>query len=100
MTFHGSRQEHDRQHVRFRLHSGVYSFRKNVGLGRAFVAGLESVLASRIAFSRTLPFPGDDVALAFAVLQLKPSWRLLPMYCNYEMTPAAKFYQRSDALAV
>jgi hypothetical protein len=89
--------ERDHQRVRFRLHSGVYSFRKNSGLGSAFAAGLESMLASRIAFSRKLPFPGDDVALAFAVVQLKLSWRLLPMYCNYEMTPTSNFYRHSQA---
>jgi hypothetical protein len=89
--------EHDRKRVRFRLHSGVYSFRRNVGLGQAFVSGLKSMLASRIAFSRKLPFPGDDVALAFSVIQSKLNWRLLPMCSNYEMTPTSKVYRRSEA---
>jgi hypothetical protein len=89
--------EHDRQRVRFRLHSGVYSFRRNAGLGRAFVGAMQSMLDSRIAFSRKLPLPGDDVALAFAVVQLQLNWRLLPMFCNYEMTPTSRYYRRAEA---
>jgi hypothetical protein len=55
------------------------------------------MLTSRIAFTRKMPFPGDDVALAFMVVQLELPWRLLPMSCNYEMTPTSGSYSRSEA---
>ena len=89
--------EFDRLRVRMRLHSGVYAFRRGLGLGRAFAADMESMLASRVAFSRGLPFPGDDVALAFSVVRLNLRWRLLPMSCNYEMTPDSRIYRPDEA---
>lgn len=89
--------EYDKHRVRMRLHSGVYSFRRGMGLGRAFADDMESMLASRIAFSRKLPFPGDDVALAFSVVRLNLRWRLLPMSCNYEMTPDSHIYHPEEA---
>ena len=89
--------EFDKLRVRMRLHSGVYAFRRGLGLGRAFAADMESMLASRIAFSRGLPFPGDDVALAFSVVRLNLRWRLLPMSCNYEMTSDSRIYGREEA---
>src|SRR5688572_27482796 len=88
---------HDRRRVRFRLHSGVYSFRRGSGLGRTFVEDMESMLASGIAFSRKLPYPGDDVALAFSIVRRSLKWRILPMSCNYEMTPTSEIYRRDDA---
>jgi hypothetical protein len=89
--------EFDKLRVRMRLHSGVYAFRRGRGLGRAFAEDMESMLASRIAFSRGLPFPGDDVALAFSVVRLNLRWRLLPMSCNYEMTPTSQIYRPAEA---
>jgi hypothetical protein len=86
--------EHDRARVRFRLHSGVYSYRRATRLGRAFVDAIEKMLVSRIGFSRNLPFPGDDVALAFAVVELGLNWRLLPIAYNYQTTPDSAIYQR------
>jgi hypothetical protein len=87
---------HDKQRVRFRLHSGVYSFRTGTGLGREFSSDLMSMLTSGIGFSAKLPFPGDDVALAFSVIRLKLRWRQLVMSCNYEMTPASRVYSRDE----
>lgn len=89
--------DHDRQRVRFRLHSGVYAFRVGSGLGRAFVSDMESMLSSRICFSRKLPYPGDDVALAYSVVRLNLRWRQLPMACNLEMTPKSQSYSRAAA---
>jgi hypothetical protein len=89
--------DHDRQRVRFRLHSGVYAFRRGSGLGRAFASDMESMLSSRICFSRKLPFPGDDVALAYSVVRLNLRWRQLDMACNFEMTPHSKTYSREAA---
>jgi hypothetical protein len=89
--------ERDRRRVRFRLHSGVYSFRRGVGLGKAFVADMESMLASRVAFSSRMPYPGDDVALAYSVVRTNLRWRLLPMSCNYEMTPTSNHYRAEEA---
>jgi hypothetical protein len=88
---------HDRRRVRFRLHSGVYSFRRGSGVGRSFVEDMESMLASRIAFSRKLPYPGDDVALAFSIVRRNLKWRILPMSVNYEMIPTSEIYKRDDA---
>lgn len=90
---------HDRRRVRFRLHSGVYSFRRGSGVGRSFVEDMESMLSSRIAFSRKLPYPGDDVALAFSIVRRNLRWRLLPMSCNYEMMPTSGIYRQEDARA-
>jgi hypothetical protein len=90
---------HDRRRVRFRLHSGVYSFRRGCGIGRSFVDDMASMLSSRITFSRRLPYPGDDVALAFSIVRRDLKWRLLPMSCNYEMTPQSEIYRREDARA-
>jgi hypothetical protein len=84
----------DRQRVRFRLHSGVYSFRRGLGLGVAFVADMERMFTSRIAYTRQMPFPGDDVALAFSVVKRKLRWRLLPMAYNYEIGPDSQSYRR------
>ncbi|HEY6926908.1 MAG TPA: hypothetical protein VI653_25705 [Steroidobacteraceae bacterium] len=89
--------EFDKLRVRMRLHSGVYAFRRGSGLGRRLAEDMESMLASRIAFSRTLPFPGDDVALAFSVTRLNLRWRLLPMSCNYEMTSDSMIYRPDEA---
>lgn len=89
--------EQSRSRVRFRLHSGVYSFRCRKQFGRAFLLDLESMLNSRIAFSRDLPYPGDDVAMAFTVIQLNLNWRLLPLAYNYEMTPTSELYERHAA---
>lgn len=89
--------EFDKLRVRMRLHSGVYAFRRGLGLGWALAEDMESMLASRITFSRGLPFPGDDVALAFSVVRLNLRWRLLPMSCNYEMTPDSRIYRPDEA---
>jgi hypothetical protein len=88
---------HERRRVRFRLHSGVYSFRRGSGVGKAFVEDMDTMLSSRIAFSRKLPYPGDDVALAFSIVRRNFRWRMLPMSCNYEMIPASGIYRREDA---
>lgn len=88
---------HDRRRVRFRLHSGVYSFRRGSGIGRGFVEDMEKMLSAGIAFSRKLAYPGDDVALAFSIVRKNLRWRILPMSCNYEMTPASEIYRREDA---
>lgn len=89
--------QRDKQRVRLRLHSGVYSFRRGRGLGARFVADLETMLGSHVAFSRKLPQPGDDVALAFSVAELKLRWRNLSQLCNYQMAPAAASYSRDEA---
>ncbi|MDN3275943.1 hypothetical protein QWJ07_16900 [Frankia sp. RB7] len=89
--------QRDNQRARLRLHSGVYSFRRGVGIGRQFVRDLETMLDSKVAFTRRLPQPGDDVALAFSVVQLKLSWRNLSHFCNYQMTPSSATYKRVEA---
>jgi hypothetical protein len=86
----------DRQRVRFRLHSGVYAYRRGKGLGRAFVDDMETMLGGRIAYSTKLPFPGDDVALAFSIVRLNLRWRLLPMSHNYEVGPRSDIYRRDQ----
>ena len=91
------RTEFDKLLVRMRLHSGVYSFRRATGLGRAFARDIESMLGSRIAFSQSLPYPGDDVALAFSVVRRNLRWRPLPMSYNFEMTPTSRIYSREEA---
>lgn len=88
---------HDRRRVRFRLHSGVYSFRRGCGLGKGFVEDMGRMLESRIGFSQSLPYPGDDVALAYTIVRLGLTWRILPMACNYEMTPTSQIYRLEDA---
>jgi hypothetical protein len=88
--------EFDRQRVRFRLSSGVYSFRRGVNLGEAFVRDVEGMFSSRIAYTRRVPFPGDDVALAFAVVRLGLPWRLLPRAYHTEIGPGARGYRREE----
>ena len=51
------------------------------------------MLHSHLIFSKKLPFPGDDVALAFAVVLLDLRWRLLPLSYNYEITPKSFMYK-------
>jgi len=85
----------DRQRVRFRLHSGVYTFRRGRGLGRAFVEDIDRMFTSRIIYSPSLPYPGDDVALAYSVVRLGLRWRLLPVECNYEIGPHSPTYDRA-----
>jgi len=85
----------DRERVRFRLHSGVFVFRRNLGLGQAWVKACEKMLASRISY-RKQSFPGDDVALAFAVVELNLRWQLLPVSYNYQITPHSRTYQREQ----
>ncbi|OKO73846.1 hypothetical protein [Bradyrhizobium sp. AS23.2] len=89
--------QRDNQRVRLRLHSGVYSFRRGRGIGARFVNDLETMLGSRVAFSRKLPQPGDDVALAFSVAELKLRWRNLSQLCNYQMAPSSPSYSRDEA---
>lgn len=86
----------EQQKVRFRIHSGVYSYRRNTGLGKKFVETCEQVLHSGVAYSERLPFPGDSVALAFAVILEKLNWRLLPISYNYQITPDSKTYKRQE----
>jgi hypothetical protein len=88
--------EFDKQRVRFRLHSGVYAYRRSSGLGKAFVKACEQMLDSRITYTEKLPFPGDDVALAFAVVLLNLRWRLLPLSYNYEMEPKSRSYKHEE----
>ena len=88
--------EFDRQRVRFRLHSGVYAFRRSSGLGTGFVKACEQMLDSRIAYTDRLPFPGDDVALAFEIVLRNLRWRLLPLSYNYEMEPNSQMYRRDQ----
>jgi hypothetical protein len=90
--------EVDQKRVRFRLHSGVFAFRRNSGLGKGYLKACEQMLDSRIAYSDTLPFPGDDVALAFAVVLLNLRWRLLPLSYNYEMLPESPMYTHDSLL--
>jgi len=89
--------QRDNQMVRFRLHSGVYSFRRGLGLGARFARDIETMLHSNVAFTRDLPQPGDDVALAFSAVQLKLRWRNLSHYCNFQMTPSSISYNRAEA---
>jgi hypothetical protein len=91
--------ELEQQQVRFRLHSGIFAFRRNSGLGKGYLEACERMLNSRIAYSDTLPFPGDDVALAFAVVLLNLRWRLLPLSYNYEMLPESPMYKRDGLLS-
>jgi len=81
--------------VRFRLHSGVYSFRRGRGLGEAFFRDICIMLGSKIAFSRSIPFPGDDVALAYSIIRLGLRYRMLSMGSNFEMIPTSKVYKSS-----
>jgi hypothetical protein len=90
--------ESDHQRVRFRLDSGVYSFRCGMNFGKEFVNDIDGMFSSRIAYTRSIPFPSDGVALAFAVVKLGLGWRLLPMAYNYEIGPASHSYRR-EALA-
>lgn len=86
--------EYQQQKVRFRLHSGVYAYRRSTGLGKAFVEACEKMISSRIGYSRELPFPGDDVALSFAVVMHNLNWQLLPISYNYEILPESPTYHR------
>jgi hypothetical protein len=86
----------EQQKVRFRIHSGVYAFRRDTGLGSKFVETCEQVLHSGVAYSERLPFPGDSVALAFAVILQKINWHLLPISYNYQITPDSKTYKRQE----
>jgi hypothetical protein len=86
--------EFDHERVRFRLHSGIYVFRRGLGFGRAWLTACEQMFDSGIMYSRGLPFPGDDVAMAFSTVQLGLRWRILPMLYNYEVTPTSLTYQR------
>lgn len=91
--------ETDQQKVRFRLHSGVYAFRRSAGLGQGFLDASEKMIESRIGYSAKFPLPGDDVALAFAVVMLGLNWQILPRLYNYEMTPSSSIYKRQDLSA-
>jgi len=84
------------QRVRFRLHSGVYAMRREIGIGQAFVEAMDTMLRSRIIFSRRLPYPGDDVALAFAMVQHRWRYRILPISCNQEIVPASTVYRPDE----
>ncbi len=86
--------EFDQERVRFRLHSGVYAFRRGLGFGRAWLTACEQMFDSGIMYSRELPFPGDDVAMAFSTVELGLRWRILPMTYNYEITPTSLTYRR------
>ena len=91
--------EFEQKRVRFRLHSGVFAFRRNSGLGKGFLKACEQMFDSRVAYSDKIPFPGDDVALAFAVVLLNLRWRLLPLSYNYEMLPESPMYRRENLLS-
>jgi hypothetical protein len=80
--------------VRFRLHSGVFSFRRGTGIGRGYLEGCERMIDSRISYSEKLPFPGDDVALAFAIVLSKLRFKILPDSYNYQILPSSTRYQR------
>lgn len=86
--------EFDQQRVRFRLHSGIYVYRRGCGFGTAWLAACERMFDSGIMYSRDLPFPGDDVAMAFSTVELGLRWRILPMLYNYEITPTSLTYRR------
>ncbi|HEY9643480.1 MAG TPA: hypothetical protein V6C57_23530 [Coleofasciculaceae cyanobacterium] len=86
--------------VRFRLHSGVFSFRRGTGIGRGYLESCEKMLSSRIAYSKNLPFPGDDVALAFAIVLLKLQFKILPISYNYQIIPQSIIYKREEVAGV
>lgn len=88
--------EFDRQRVRFRLHSGIYAFRRGCGLGEGWLKACDRMFDSHVVYSKELPFPGDDVALAFGVVGMNLRWRLLPMSYNYEMTPTSLIYKQEE----
>jgi hypothetical protein len=88
--------EVEQEKVRFRLHSGVYAFRRGCGIGQGFLDASEKMIESRIGYSRSLPLPGDDVALAFAIVKLNLNFQMLPRLYNYETTPSSLIYKRDD----
>jgi hypothetical protein len=88
--------EYAQEPVRFRLHSGVYVYRRGLGLGKAFLDACEKMIESRIGYSESLVFPGDDVALAFAVVLLNLRWITLPKFYNFEVIPSSYLYRRSE----
>lgn len=88
--------EFDRQRVRFRLHSGIYAFRRGSGLGKGWLKASEQMFDSHIVYSKEVPFPGDDIALAFGVVEMNLRWRLFPMSYNYEMTPTSSIYKHEE----
>jgi hypothetical protein len=72
----------------------VYTYRRNRSFGKNFVDYLHRSFDSRIAYTSELPFPGDDVALAFSVVCNGYRFRNLPVECNLEMTSYSKSYDR------
>lgn len=86
--------EIEKERIRFRLHSGVFAFRRNSGLGKAYLRACEQVFDSRVTYSDRLPFPGDGVGLGFAVISQNLRWRLLPISYNYSLTPTSSAYGR------
>lgn len=84
--------EFDQERVRLRVHSGVFSFRKDIRLGKKWLEACTKILDSKVAYSKSLPFPGDSVAFSFAAVGLKASIKLIPLTYNYEMMPSSPMY--------
>lgn len=77
--------------TRARLHSGVYAFDRVSGLASAFVEGCDRMLRCGVGYAPGLPFPGDDVALAFAAVLTGVRIEELPLAYNHEFTLATRF---------
>ena len=53
------------------------------------------MLNSRVAFNHHVPFPGDDVAMAFVAAQGNIKFQILHEAYNYQITPDSYRYTRS-----
>ena len=65
-------------------------------MGKGWLKAFEQMFDSHIVYNKELPFPGDDIALAFGVVEMNLRWRLFPMSYNYEMTPTSLIYKHEE----
>jgi hypothetical protein len=73
----------DGHRVRFYWNAGLYSYRRDTGYGREFLADFERALRERIACNHLQVHAMDQVMLGLTVLRMHLGWRAIPATSNF-----------------
>jgi hypothetical protein len=90
--------EWKQERVRFSFNAGIFAFRRNTGLPKAYVEACEKLVNSRIAYRGLGIGNNEQPALGFAVICSDLRWRMLPESHNYNLSPEPQGMYRREAL--
>lgn len=90
--------EWKQERIRFSFNAGIFAFRRNTGLAKAYLETCEKLVNSSIAYRGLGIGNNEQPALAFAAINSGLRWRMLPESHNYNLSPKPPGMYKREAL--